>query len=101
MRNVHARELREEIGLEGPLEFLVKLPASPATANEHTALFRTVTDDIPSPDEQEVASLVYFSLDELRALLEVDPAAFSPPFRVLLEWYWASGPSNEPGRKGR
>jgi 16S rRNA (adenine1518-N6/adenine1519-N6)-dimethyltransferase len=84
------RELQEEIGLESPLEFVVKLPASPQTAHEHTALFRTVTDAIPTPDEREVASLTFFTLEELRGLLQIDPAAFSPPFRMLLEWYFAN-----------
>lgn len=85
------RELLEEIGLESPLEFVVKLPADPSTANEHTALYRTVTDAVPAPNEEEVASLTYFSLDELQALLEIDPAAFSPPFRTLLNWYFDHG----------
>lgn len=85
------RELLEEISLEGALEFVVKLPASPATANEHTALYRTTTDAVPTPNEEEVASLTYFGLDELKALLQIDPAAFSPPFRTLLEWYFEHG----------
>lgn len=81
------RELREEIGIEAPLEFLVKLPASPETANEHTALFRTVTDAVPTLDEAEVASVTYFDFDELAALLSIDPGAFSPPFAALVRWY--------------
>jgi isopentenyl-diphosphate Delta-isomerase len=81
------REMQEEIGLAAPLEFLVKLPASPETANEHTALFRAVTDAVPSVNEEEVASLTYFGLDELRALAQLEPASFSPPFRTLLRWY--------------
>jgi isopentenyl-diphosphate Delta-isomerase len=93
------REQTEEIGLAAPLEFVTKLAASPTTANEHTVLFRTVTDAIPTPDESEVASLTYFSLDELRALMQIDPAAFSPPFRALLEWYFAYGQkdASQPG----
>lgn len=87
------RELKEEVGLESPLEFVVKFPASPATANEHTVLFRTTTDAAPTPDDQEVASLAYFNLDELRALLQTDPGAFSPPFQTLLDWYFADGRS--------
>ncbi len=82
------RELLEEIGLEAALEFVVKLPASPVTANEHTVLYRTMTDAVPTPNEEEVASLTYFGLDELKALLQIDPAAFSPPFGTLLEWYF-------------
>jgi isopentenyl-diphosphate delta-isomerase len=85
------RELQEEIGLDSPLEFVIKLPAGPETAQEHTVLFRTVTDAIPTPDENEVASLTFFSLDELRGLLQIDAAAFSPPFRTLLEWYFVNG----------
>jgi isopentenyl-diphosphate Delta-isomerase len=88
------RELSEEIGLESPLVFVVKLPASPATANEHTALYRTVTDAVPIPNEEEVASLTYFGLDELEALMQIAPAAFSPPFRTLLEWYFVYGRSD-------
>lgn len=81
------RELKEEVGLAAPLEFLVKLSASTETANEHTVLYRAVTDDEPTLNEEEVASLTYFSLDELKVLAEVDSEAFSPPFRTLLTWY--------------
>jgi isopentenyl-diphosphate Delta-isomerase len=89
------RELQEEIGIEAPLERLVKLPASPETAHEQTVLFRAVSDAVPIPDEEEVASVTYFSLDELRALKSVDPAAFSPPFAALVDWYWEHA---HPGR---
>jgi 16S rRNA (adenine1518-N6/adenine1519-N6)-dimethyltransferase len=92
------RELKEEIGLDSPLEFLVKFPASPGTANEHTVLFRAVTDAAPTPDEHEVASLTYFDLEELQALLQVNPNAFSPPFGSLLIWYFAHGrPKSQTG----
>jgi 16S rRNA (adenine1518-N6/adenine1519-N6)-dimethyltransferase len=84
------RELKEEIGFEAPLQFVVKLPAGPETANEHTVLFRTTTDAVPTLNEDEVASLTYFSLEELAALLEAEPTAFSPPFRTLLRWYLAN-----------
>ena len=94
------RELLEEVGIEAPIERLVKLPASPATANEQTVLFRAVSDAVPTPNENEVASLTYFTLDELRALAGADPAAFSPPFATLLEWYSAhlgGAPAARPG----
>ena len=64
---MRSRELLEEVGIEAPLERLVKLPASPETAQEQTVLFRAVSDAVPAPNEIEVASLTYFTLDELRA----------------------------------
>jgi 16S rRNA (adenine1518-N6/adenine1519-N6)-dimethyltransferase len=88
------RELNEEIGLEAPLERLVKLPASVETAHEFTVLFRAVTDAVPIPNESEVASLTYFTLDELSALLLAEPSAFSPPFATLLRWYVAGAPKS-------
>ena len=87
------RELREEVGLDAPLEFVVKLPASVETANEHTMLYRATTDAVPAVNEDEVASLTYFSLDESLALsAQVDPQSFSPPFATLLRWYCAKYP---------
>ncbi|HXY33870.1 MAG TPA: NUDIX domain-containing protein [Planctomycetaceae bacterium] len=82
------RELEEEIGIQAPLERLVKLPASRQTANEQTVLFRATSDAVPIPNEREVASLTYFTLEELRALAAADPASFSPPFATLVDWYW-------------
>jgi isopentenyl-diphosphate delta-isomerase len=81
------RELKEEIGIEATLERIVKLPASPETAREQTVLFRAVSDAVPSPNEAEVASLTYFTLEELHALLAAEPGSFSPPFATLLRWY--------------
>lgn len=81
------RELREEIGLEATLEFLVKLPAGPETSNEHTVLFGAISDENPIPDPSEVAAVASYSLDDLCSMLSDDPGRFDPPFRTLLRWY--------------
>ena len=81
------RELKEEIGLEADIEFLVKLPAGPKTSNEHTALFRTTSDDAPSPDPIEVANLQWADVDQWYRILAYDPERFDPPFRELLTWF--------------
>ncbi|MBX3444496.1 MAG: NUDIX domain-containing protein [Planctomyces sp.] len=90
------RELAEEIGLTGELQFAVKLPATPATAFEHTVLYELVTDESPTPDPVEIHSLEYVSLETARQRLADDRDDFSSPLRVLLEWYFAN-----PGRPGR
>ena len=81
------RELKEEIGLEADVEFLVKLPAGPEPSNEHTALFRTTSDDCPRPDPTEVADLQWGDVDQWFGMLAVDPERFDPPFRELLTWF--------------
>ncbi|HEX6985974.1 MAG TPA: NUDIX domain-containing protein [Planctomycetaceae bacterium] len=82
------RELREELGLTAPLRFLAKFPASPETANEHTALYEAVTDEPPVPDPAEIAGLVWWDIDDLAARVARRPEEFTPPFRVLFTWYY-------------
>jgi 16S rRNA (adenine1518-N6/adenine1519-N6)-dimethyltransferase len=81
------RELKEELGLTGSLEFLQAFPASRDTANEHTRLYRLQTDTAPQPDEAEIESLMWCDVDEVVQRMRDDPAEFSPPLRVLLDWY--------------
>ena len=81
------RELQEELGLTSPIEFLARFPASPETANEHTALYQTVTDDVLTPDPGEIERIEFRAPAEIAAMLEQDPERFAPPFRVLFGWY--------------
>lgn len=82
------RELQEELGLSGPLEYLAKLPAGPETANEHTVLYRLVTDDKPRPDPDEIESIEYVPLPDLDRRVASRPDEFTPPFRSLWRWFW-------------
>lgn len=83
------RELQEEIGIVAPLEFLGKFPASKDMAWEHSVLYRAHSDAEPCPDPHEVAELRRFTLPDLLQELQQRPEIFSPPFRVLVEWYAA------------
>ena len=89
------RELGEELGLGGfDLQFVVKLPASPETAYEHTALFVITTDAPLMPNAGEVAGLELHSIEELQArLVQPDGGNLTPPFRQLLEWWGRQGMS--------
>lgn len=81
------RELFEEVGITAPLEYLTKLPASPETAYEFTALFRTITDQVPTLDPGEVAGSEYVSLPELQRRIAAEPERYTPPFKSLVAWY--------------
>ncbi|MFG0333386.1 MAG: NUDIX domain-containing protein [Maioricimonas sp. JB049] len=81
------RELEEELGLTSPLQYLAKFPGGPETANEHSVLFRTVTDAEPTPDPGEIESIEYLTLADVAARLERHPGEFTPCFRVLFSWY--------------
>lgn len=81
------RELQEELGIVAQPEFLHKFPASPQTANEHSAIYRVITDDEPVFDPEEIAEGKYIPLDELVQDLERHPDRYTPPFAKLVKWY--------------
>jgi 16S rRNA (adenine1518-N6/adenine1519-N6)-dimethyltransferase len=81
------RELQEELGLTSPIERLASFPAGPETANEFTALYRTITDSPPQFDPGEIAGGAFYELSEIDEWLARAPEQFSPPFRIAFEWY--------------
>jgi isopentenyl-diphosphate delta-isomerase len=86
------RELAEELGLTAPLRYLAKFPASPEMANEHTVLYEAITEESPVPDPEEIVELSWWDLDELSRRVASCPEEFTPPFRVLFEWYCQNRP---------
>jgi len=81
------REMQEEIGLSGELEFLHKFPASAETAYEHTVLYRMISDLEPRPDPAEILRMETMSLPEAMRRMADDSDDFSWPLCVLLRWY--------------
>ena len=79
------RELQEELGLSGDLEFVGKLPASAETAFEHTVLYRLTTNETAQPNRDEIAGLELLPVDEVLNRLKQSPELFSPPLISLLE----------------
>ncbi|MGH7127781.1 MAG: NUDIX hydrolase [Planctomycetaceae bacterium] len=85
------REMREEIALSAPLERLAKFPASAETSNEHTVLYRAVTDDAPRFDPVEIAQGTFLPLITIAEMIAADPLRFTPVFRLMFRWYRENG----------
>jgi isopentenyldiphosphate isomerase len=61
-------------------------------------LYRFVTDQTPTPDPDEIASLEFASLESVRQRIATDPNDFTPPFRLLFAWYVEHAlPARSPG----
>lgn len=83
------RELQEELGLAAPLTFLAKFPASPEMCYEHTVLYETVTDDIPTFDPGEIEYGEYLPLATIASRIAANPDEYSPCFRTIFAWFLA------------
>jgi len=89
------RELEEELGLAAPLQFAAKFTASAETANEHTQLFVARTDATPIPDPDEIAEVEWAAPVIVAERMAGDPDDFTPPFRVLFNWWHGPSASDE------
>ena len=85
------RELEEEVGLSGELEFLHKFEACPETSFEFTALYKLVSDEEPTFDPVEITRGEYVTLEELKRRIDANRESFSTAFLVLFEWYCRQG----------
>ena len=81
------RELAEELSLHSSIEFLNKLPAGPETSYEHSALYRTTTDETPTFLAEEILSGDYYPLPTIDDWVNRRPEDFTPCFRSLWRWY--------------
>ncbi|OYW13815.1 MAG: NUDIX hydrolase [Planctomycetales bacterium 12-60-4] len=83
------RELLEELGICSPLRFVAKFPASPEMCYEHTVLYETVTDTVPTFDPGEIEHGEYLPLSTIAARIGANPDDYSPCFRTIFAWYQA------------
>lgn len=81
------REMREEIGIETPLEKLAKFQGTPQNAYEHTVLFRTYSDGPFTFDPDEIERGEFFDIASIDNMLQENEEQFTPPFRQLYRWY--------------
>jgi 16S rRNA (adenine1518-N6/adenine1519-N6)-dimethyltransferase len=78
------RELREEIGIECPIEKIGKLPCSAATGWEFIEVFRGRHEGPFRLAPMELETGAFFPLDKIRAWLQRNPEDFSPVFAMCL-----------------
>ena len=78
------RELREELGVECPIEKVGKLPCSAATGWEFIEVFRGIHEGPFRLAPMELETGAFFPLDKIRAWLERSREDFSPVFAMCL-----------------
>jgi 16S rRNA (adenine1518-N6/adenine1519-N6)-dimethyltransferase len=74
------RELREELGLNAPVRFLAKIPASEQTGFEFIALYTASGDEPLDLDEFEIETAGYFPPETIERWIERRPSDFAPGF---------------------
>ena len=81
------RELKEELGIEAPLNKIAELPASQETGWEFVSFYSAVADDAVSLNRDEIEEGRFYSLKEIRAFLLSDGDKFTPSVKALFEIY--------------
>lgn len=76
------RELKEELGIEAPLEFVTAWHhpggSDPDDEADDLTLFKTVYDGSFTPDPKEVDRVEFFTPEQVTRLLAISPEKFHP-----------------------
>lgn len=79
------RELREELGVSGPLEKIGRLPCCEQTGQEFIEVFRGTQEGPFQFAPLEVETGAFFPPGQIRRWLRRSPEEFSPVFRLIVE----------------
>jgi isopentenyl-diphosphate delta-isomerase type 1 len=85
------RELKEELGIEAPLEKVAELPASQETGWEFVSFYTSVTDDAVMLNNDEIEEGRFSSLREIREFLLSNGDKCTPSVKTLFEIYQKRG----------
>jgi isopentenyl-diphosphate delta-isomerase type 1 len=90
-REAAARELDEELGLEGrlrkELKFLYEDEQDGHVEREFTSLLTVLVDEAPEPDPDEIQEGKWMFPEDVDAWVQEEPGAFAPSFREAFERY--------------
>ncbi len=82
-----SRELKEELGIEGQPTRVLKIPASEITDNEHVVLYSITSDQIPTPNPEEITHGEFVSPEDLTSDMEARPFDYVPAFMSLWKMF--------------
>ncbi len=77
------REMLEELGISGELEFLFKVSAGPETHMEHVSVFTSRTDKTPVCHPEEISEGRFWSIAEIMETKTRRPDIFTSSFKVI------------------
>jgi len=81
------RELKEELGIEAPLEKVAELPASQENGWEFVTFYSAIADNAVKINHDEIEEGGFYSLREIKAWLLADGDKFTPSVKALFEIY--------------
>lgn len=84
------RRLKEEMGLDCPVEFLFNLTYKLYLENnlieyEFDYIFIGKSDSLPHPDAKEVSEWRYADINTIEREISINPKAFAPWFKLILQ----------------
>ncbi len=84
------RELMEELGISGDLQFFMKFPASKETYWEHVETHLCTTDQKITLNLLEISEGRYWSISDLKESVRNQPGQFTSTFHLFFDNYLKS-----------
>lgn len=84
------RELMEELGISGELQFFMKFAASKETFGEHVETYLCTTDQKITINTVEISEGRFWPISEVRKLVSSHPGRFTSTFHLFFDSYLKS-----------
>jgi isopentenyldiphosphate isomerase len=81
------RELQEELGLNEPINEVMRLSAGPETLWEHVCVYSCTTSQKIQISPQEISEGRFYSRTDLENTLKTNPGQFTTTFRYIYRKY--------------
>lgn len=89
-RNSAHRELMEELGISGELQFFMKFPANPKTLWEHVETYLCTTDQEITINPIEISEGRFWPIPDLQESIYSHPGLFTSTFHLFFDNYLKS-----------
>ena len=81
------RELREELGLNEPINEVMRLSAGPKTCWEHVRVYSCTTSQKIQINLQDISEGRFYSRTDLESTLNINPTQFTSTFQHIYRKY--------------
>ena len=89
-RDSAERELMEELGISGELQFFMKFPASRETYWEHVETYLCTTDEKITINPLEISEGRFWPISDLKESVRKHPGQFTSTFHLFFDSYLKS-----------
>ena len=80
-----SRELYEELGIKGKINFWIKLSVSEKTLCEHVSVYKCISNEEITLDQSEIIEGSFWDIKELESVINIKSEKFTSTLKIIFD----------------